>query len=103
MHVRRGDLVQVRSGNDRGKTGKVLSVRPEELRVVVEGIGMRWKHLRKGAKNPQGGRVQRETPIAISNVLPYCAKCKRGVRARHERREEGVRRLCAKCGSPLGA
>jgi len=102
MHVRRGDLVQVRSGNDRGKTGKVLTVRVAEGKVIVEGVALRWKHLRKGPKNPQGGRIQRETPIAASNVLPVCTACKRGVRARRGRHQGALQRLCAKCGAALG-
>jgi large subunit ribosomal protein L24 len=68
--VRQGDLVAVISGNDRGKRGRVLRVIPEKDRVVVEGVNYIQKHIRKSQKYPQGGRIRREAPIHISNVMP---------------------------------
>lgn len=67
--VRKGDLVEVLSGNDRGKRGKVLRVIVDKSRVVVQGINLRWKHLRKSQKTPQGGRIRKEFPVHISNVM----------------------------------
>ena len=103
MHVRRDDVVQVTAGADRGKTGKILRVLVREGRVVVEGVNLRWKHLRKGPKNPQGGRVHREAPIAAAKVLLRCERCGRGVRARHVDKDGRKLRACAKCGAELGA
>jgi large subunit ribosomal protein L24 len=60
----------VTSGNDRGKRGRVLRVLPEENRVIVEGVNLLYKHMRRSQKNPQGGRVRREGPIHMSNVMP---------------------------------
>jgi large subunit ribosomal protein L24 len=68
MHVKKDDEVLVLAGNDRGKTGRVLRVIPKQGRVVVEGVNLRTKHLRRSQANPQGGRVEREFPIHASNV-----------------------------------
>lgn len=68
MHVRKDDEVLVIAGNDRGKTGRVLRVLPKTGRVLVEGVNVRVKHLRRTQANPQGGRVEREFPIHASNV-----------------------------------
>ena len=70
QRIRKGDLVAITSGNDRGKRGRVLQVISSRTRVVVEGVNMVYKHLRRSQKNPQGGRVRREAPIHISNVMP---------------------------------
>ncbi|MCI0588712.1 MAG: 50S ribosomal protein L24 [Planctomycetes bacterium] len=102
MHVRRDDLVQVMAGADRGKVGRVLRSIPEESRIVVEGVNLRWKHLRKGPKNPQGGRVQREYPIPVARVLLRCEKCGRGRRARARLEGERKLRVCTKCGGEVG-
>jgi len=69
-HVRKGDLVVVTAGNNRGATGEVLRVLPDKDRVVVQGVNMRAKHLKPTQANPQGGIVRRESPIHISNVSP---------------------------------
>jgi large subunit ribosomal protein L24 len=68
MHVKKGDEVVVLAGNDRGKRGLVKEVMPRQNRVVVEGVNVRTKHLRRTQNNPQGGRVEREFPIHASNV-----------------------------------
>ena len=68
--IRKGDTVAVVSGNDRGKRGRVLRVIPERNRVVIEGVNLVFKHLRKSQQHPQGGRIRREAPIHMSNVMP---------------------------------
>ncbi|MEX2395966.1 MAG: 50S ribosomal protein L24, partial [Balneolales bacterium] len=70
LHVKKNDQVEVLTGNDRGKRGKILMVFPEKERVLVEGINMRTKHQKPTQENPQGGRSQQEMPIHVSNVLP---------------------------------
>ncbi|VGO20540.1 50S ribosomal protein L24 [Pontiella sulfatireligans] len=67
-NIKKGDTVTVISGDDKGKTGKVLLVSPESGRVLVEGINLVKKHMQKSEENPQGGVVEREAPFAISNV-----------------------------------
>jgi large subunit ribosomal protein L24 len=69
LHVKKSDLVVVLSGNDRGKRGKVLSVDPKSLRVVVEGVRMMKKAARKTQDRPQGGFIEREAALDISNVM----------------------------------
>jgi len=69
MHVKKNDIVVVISGNSRGKEGKVLKVFPETNRVIVEGVNIMKRHTRPSQKNPQGGIVQREAPIHVSNVM----------------------------------
>ena len=69
-HIRKGDMVIITAGNDRGATGEVLRVVRKSLRVVVQGVNVRAKHLKPTQANPQGGIVHREMPIHISNVSP---------------------------------
>jgi len=69
MKIRKNDMVMVISGNARGKTGKVLKVFPERKRVIVEGVNIIKRHTRPNQKNPQGGILQREGPIHVSNVM----------------------------------
>ena len=68
--IRRGETVEVIAGDDKGKSGKVLMVNIEQGRVLVEGINFVKKHMQKSEDNPQGGVVEREAPLAISNVKP---------------------------------
>jgi large subunit ribosomal protein L24 len=70
LHVKKGDIVRVVAGNDRGKQGKVLRVYPSRQRVIVEGVNMRIRHMRPSQAFPQGGRIDREMPIHVSNVMP---------------------------------
>ena len=74
MKIRKNDNVMVIAGNDRGKTGKVLKVFPSELRVIVEGINIRKRHTKPTQKNPQGGILEKEASIHVSNVMLIDAK-----------------------------
>jgi len=105
MHVRRDDLVEVIAGDDAtpGRAHKVLRVLPAENKVVVEGINRVWKHVKPNRRNPQGGRLSKEMPIAASNVLLYCPTCRRGVRIGRRYLATGAKeRYCKKCGNGLG-
>jgi len=68
MNIKKGDTVYVNAGNDKGKTGKVLSVAPSESRAIVEGVNLVSKHTKPNAKNPQGGIIKQEAPIHVSNL-----------------------------------
>lgn len=68
--IRRDDLVEVVAGAHKGARGKVLRVDSEHERVVVEGVNMVFRHVRRSRRHPQGGRVQKEAPIHLSNVMP---------------------------------
>jgi len=82
MKVRKGDNVIVIAGNDRGKTGAIQEVLHDRDRVVVEGINLRYKHLKPTQQSPQGERIRVECAIHASNVLFYDEKAKKGVRNR---------------------
>ena len=69
MKIRKNDNVMVISGNDRGKTGKILKVFPKDNRVIIEGINVRKRHTKANQKNPQGGIIEKEAPINASNVM----------------------------------
>ena len=68
LKIKKGDTVYVNAGNDKGQTGKVLSVDPSKDRVIVEGINMVSKHTKPNSKQPQGGIIKQEAPIHISNL-----------------------------------
>ena len=72
MRIKKGDYVQVISGEQAGKRGRVLRVFPKKEQVIVEGINYIFKHMKKTQKTPQGGRVQKEAPLHISKVMLYC-------------------------------
>ena len=68
LHIKKGDTVYVNAGNDKGKTGKVLSVNPGKDRAIVEGVNMVKKHTKPNSKQPQGGIIEKEAGIHISNL-----------------------------------
>ena len=108
MHIRKDDQVEVISGDDKGtpahrKIAKVLRVLPERNKIVVEGINRVFKHLKPSAKNQQGGRLSKEMPIDVSNVMLYCPQCRRGVRIGHRFTDAGQKqRYCKVCSTSLG-
>ncbi len=106
MHVRKDDLVEVIAGDDaeKGRARRVLRVLPDEGKVVVEGVNRVYKHLKPNRRNAQGGRLQKEMPVAASNVLLYCTTCRRGVRVGHRYANDGHKeRFCKKCTNSLGS
>ncbi len=99
IQLKKNDLVVVIRGKDKGKTGKVLKLIPETNRVIVERINFS-KHFVKAdrSRNIQGGVMEKEAPIAVSNVMLYCSECGQGVRTRNRRLEDGSKiRLCHRC------
>ena len=69
MKIKKGDTVQIITGKDKGKTGRIIKVHTEKQRVVVEGLNMVSKHQRPTQENPSGGYVDREAPLHISNLM----------------------------------
>ena len=69
MKLKKSDTIVVIAGNYKGKTGKILKVYPKENRVIVEGVNIRKRHTKANQKNPQGGIMEKETPINVSNVM----------------------------------
>ncbi len=89
LHIKKGDMVEIISGDHKGATGRVLRVMPENNKVVIQGHNIANKHVRPSRKNPQGGRIHVEQPIHISNVLPVNTKSSRGQRVRYKVNKEG--------------
>ncbi len=102
LHVKRGDLVEVVTGKDKGKRGKIKKVFPDQMRVVVEKVNMVKRHQRPTDKNPQGGIIEKEAPIHVSNVMIVCENCGRPVRTRGKVLADGSKvRVCIRCGEIL--
>lgn len=101
--IKRDDQVQIITGNEKGKTGKVLRVMTSRQRVVIEGANMIFRHVKKSQQNPQGGRIRSESSVPLSNVALYCGDCGRGVRIRMQVDGEQKFRVCAKCGAKVGS
>src|SRR5688572_13747467 len=103
MHIKANDTVEVITGDDKGQRGKVLSIDRRAGRLVVEQVNRVYKHVRRSQKNPQGGRLSKEMPVQISNVLLLCNRCNRGVRTGARLQKDGTKeRYCKKCGAGLG-
>jgi large subunit ribosomal protein L24 len=101
MHVRRGDKVRIIAGKENGKEGKVLRAYPEKQRVTVEGANMIKRATRPTQKVPQGGILQMEGTLHVSNVMLVCPSCGQPTRI-GRRREAGSRvRFCKKCGKDI--
>jgi len=90
------------AGADKGKTGKVLRVLTNSDRVMIEGINRVWKHVRPSQRNPQGGRIQKDAPIHVSNVMPLDPSTNKGTRVKFEEREGHKHRIAVKSGTDLG-
>ena len=102
VHVRRGDTVAVIAGRERGKRGKVLRVLPVDGRVLVEKLNMMKKHQRPTQKLRQGGIIERESPLALSNVLVVCSRCDKPSRSGIKVLGDGRKvRVCKRCGATL--
>jgi large subunit ribosomal protein L24 len=101
-HVRRGDTVGVIAGRERGKRGKVLRVLMDKGRVLVEHVNMIKKHQRPTQKLRQGGIIEREGPLALSNVLLVCARCDKPARTGVKILADGRKvRTCKRCGESI--
>jgi len=96
--IKKGDMVMVIAGRERGKTGKVLSLRHDDAKVVVEKLNMIKRHTKPSQKVRQGGILEREAPVAVSNVMYFCGNCQKAVRLGIKTLEDGRRvRFCKKC------
>jgi large subunit ribosomal protein L24 len=102
LHVKKGDLVEIITGDHKGATGRVLRVIPDKNKVVVQGHNIAKKHVRPSRKNPQGGRMNVEQPIHISNVLPVNPKSSRGSKVRYNLDKDGSKKRLAMDGTEIG-
>ena len=101
--IRKGDTVEVIAGNDKGKTGRVLTMIPKKDRLVIQGINLRWKHMRRSQQHPQGGRIRREVPIHISNVMLFDEATGGRTRIGYAITDGKKVRMARKTGQAIGA
>jgi large subunit ribosomal protein L24 len=96
--LKKGDTVMALSGKDRGKTGKVLRILPFRAMAIVEGINLVKKSMRKTQQDQQGGIVERENPMRLSNLALYCKNCNKPTRVGVSKLSDGTKsRFCKKC------
>jgi len=96
--IKKNDVVMTIAGKDSGKTGRVLAVFPRESKILVEGINFIKKHARRTQKDQQGGIVQRELPVSISNVMLICKSCNRPTKVGLTVLQDKTKaRVCKKC------
>jgi len=98
LKIRKDDQVMVMTGKEKGKTGKVARVAPGKGVVFIEKLNMVKRHQKPSAKYKHGGIIEKEAPIAISNVMMLCGKCKGPVRVGKKTDGDKNVRVCKKCG-----
>ena len=102
MHIRKNDIVKIMAGKEKGKVGRVLKIDREKMKVFIEKINMVKRHTKAGKTNPQGGIIEKEAPLAYSNVLIMCDKCNNSTRIKMTVEANGEKhRACKRCGDPL--
>ena len=94
--IRKNDRVEVISGDHRGEQGRVLRVDPEKQTVVIEGVNLVYRHLKQSRRSPQGGRIRKEAPIHLSNVLPVDPKTSRGSRVHFQVEKDSSGKIVSK-------
>jgi len=102
VKLKKGDTVKVLSGNDKGKTGEVLTVLPKENRVIVKDVNIRKKAVKPRKAGDEGGIIPSEHPINASKVAVVCPKCQKAVRIGYKVDKDGKKvRVCKSCGEEL--
>ena len=101
MKIKKGDTVQVLSGNDKGKTGEVLEVIPKLQKVIVKGVNVRKKHVKPRKQGEEGGIIPVECSIHSSKVSVVCPKCNKATRVGMIKEGKEKIRVCKKCGAKI--
>ena len=99
MKIKKGDTVQVLSGNDKGKKGEVLEIIPKDSKVVVKGVNVRKKHIKPRKQGEEGGIISIECAIDSSKVNVVCSKCGKSARIGYKTEKHKKVRICKKCGT----
>jgi large subunit ribosomal protein L24 len=102
LHIKKGDTVEIITGDHKGATGRVLRVLTQKNSVIVQGHNIVKKHVRPSRKNPQGGRINVEQPIHISNVLPVNPKSSKGSKVHYKIEKDGTKKRLAVDGTEIG-
>jgi large subunit ribosomal protein L24 len=104
MRIRKNDSVEILNGEDQGKKGRVLAVFPDRGRAIVEGVNFIKRHTKPNRTNPQGGIIEKEAAVHVSNLILICPKCNTSSKVRVAPGENGKRaRICRSCGEVIGA
>ena len=101
MSIKKDDVVVVLSGKDKGKQGKVLEVQPKAGKVIVEKVNVVSRHTKPRKQGEQGGRINKEGTINVSNVMLVCPKCNKATRVGHAVVGDKKVRVCKKCGKNI--
>ena len=101
LHVKKGDTVQVLSGKDKGKQGKIITAMPKAGKVIVEGINKVKRHSKPSLKVPQGGIITKEMPLHACKVQLVCPACNKPTRIGHKQVNGKNSRVCKKCGEVI--
>ena len=101
LHVKKGDTVVVLAGKDKGKEGKIIEALPKKGKVVVEGVNKVKRHTKPSQKYPQGGIIQKESPLHVCKVMLVCPACKKATRTGKKEVNGKMVRACKKCGEVI--
>ena len=101
MKIKKGDTVQILSGNDKGKTGEVLETIPKTNRIIVKGINIRKKHIKPKKQGEEGGIIPLECSIHSSKANVVCPKCNKATRISMKKEDNRKIRVCKKCGATI--
>ena len=97
MKVKKGDSVLITAGKDKGRTGKIIKALPKELKILVEGINLKKKHVRPKREGEKGQVVEIPAAMDMSNVKLICPKCGKATRVGYDIKGEDKKRVCKKC------
>ena len=101
MRIKKGDTVKILSGNDKGKTGEVLSVIPKTNKIVVKGVKIRKKHIKPRKQGEEGGIIPVECAIPSSKANVVCSKCGKATKIGYVEEKGEKVRVCKKCGAKI--
>lgn len=101
MKIKKGDTVEILSGNDKGKKGEVLSVIPKTEKIIVKGVNVRKKHVKPRKQGEEGGIIQTECAIHSSKANVVCPKCNKVTKIGYTVEKDEKVRVCKKCGAKL--
>lgn len=101
MKIKKGDQVKIVSGKDKGKSGKVIRVFPEEAKVLVEGLNLFKKHVKSRQQDKKGEVILIPKPVAVSKIMMICSSCSKPTRIGYSGTSENKTRICKKCKQTL--
>jgi len=101
MKIKKGDMVKIITGKDKGKTGKVAKVIPSEEKIIVEGMNIKKKHIKPRKQGQKGHIAQISAPFYASNAMIVCSSCGKTTRIGYKLEGENKTRICKKCGGAV--